>query len=1202
MIFSRLVSMLMGRTLWVLLGLLALCYLIWVAGAAIAINQWYPLERASVRLGLIIAILGLYLLRIIWRKWREGRLNAQLLKHLRKPAKKNKASATQEDNAEVQLLNQRFDEAVGLLKNARFAHKQGEPAWLSKLSRQYVYQLPWYMFIGAPGSGKTTALVNAGLTFPLADTFGKTALKGVGGTRNCDWWFTDEAVLLDTAGRYTTHESDPISDEQEWQGFLGLLSRYRGRQPINGVILTVSLSDLLSANDTDRAQHAAVLRKRLNELQKQLGIHFPVYVLVTKMDLLSGFEAYFSQLDRTQLEQVWGFSFSYEQSQQTDFDFLRQYRSEFQLLHQRLEAGLADELGKLSDPAERAQAFLLPQQFAALQETLGYFLSDVFASSRFDAYPPPRGVYFSSGTQGGMAFDPASAQLGSELQLASTLKEKPKEEEGKGKSYFLYQLLNGVVFKEAGLAGLNMKWERRYRRMQWLAYGACALILLLMISWWWISYQNNKQYVQHVEQRVPLVNEIADATVIDEAAEVLGLMPFLSANWDLTAGDNFYPPQSPWSYTAGLYQGNKLQAASQSVYTSVLEKQLLPQVARLLEQSVEHAPPHDLEQRYEALRAYLMLYDAERYDAVFLKEWVLRQLQPVLPADYTRGQYERLTMHLENLLTAQVWHSPFAKNEKLVSTVRSELDQYGLAERAYSRVLRLYGASGDQDSSLISLAGAEATLVFERDSMRPFNEGVPALFSYNGYWNVFSKRVDAVVEQLYSDDEWILAIGQKQPPRTTVITDVRRLYFTDYVKRWDQFLADVRLRRPESLIDAIELARSVSASNSPLGRFIKNVAFETTLLREDEQNQRSILDRARERVSSSTQSLEQMFGPVGMEGAIRHDSTPERLEEMVDRHFVKYHELATAVNASTPPPIEGTIALLNELYTYLTAADSALRSQSPLPQPDVLSKLQGEAGRMPGAVGDMLNQLVVESGAAVNSVRQQQVGEGVNATLGNYCRRSIAGRYPFAQSTADVAPNDFARFFGPQQMMEQFFNTELASLVDRSGTRMRFKPGIDGRQAEATRYLRSFEQAARIRDVFFAAGSMEPSFKVAIRVIDMDTDITRLNLDVDGQVLHYAHGPQVASTVQWPGERGSNQVVLGISPQQGRSGLSATGPWALHRLLDMAADVRQGSSPEITIARFDLDGRHFSLELRAYSSSSPFNLAELKAFACPGRG
>ena len=75
------------------------------------------------------------------------------------------------------------------------------------------------MFIGAPGSGKTTALVNSGLQFPLAERFGKAAIRGVGGTRNCDWWFTDEAVLLDTAGRYTTQESN----ERSRQGRVGRL-------------------------------------------------------------------------------------------------------------------------------------------------------------------------------------------------------------------------------------------------------------------------------------------------------------------------------------------------------------------------------------------------------------------------------------------------------------------------------------------------------------------------------------------------------------------------------------------------------------------------------------------------------------------------------------------------------------------------------------------------------------------------------------------------------------------------------------------------------------------------------------------------------------------------------------------------------------------------------------------------------------------
>ena len=57
------------------------------------------------------------------------------------------------------------------------------------------------MFVGPPGAGKTTALLNCGLKFPLADAaVTPVRVKGVGGTRNCDWWFTDDAVLIDTAG------------------------------------------------------------------------------------------------------------------------------------------------------------------------------------------------------------------------------------------------------------------------------------------------------------------------------------------------------------------------------------------------------------------------------------------------------------------------------------------------------------------------------------------------------------------------------------------------------------------------------------------------------------------------------------------------------------------------------------------------------------------------------------------------------------------------------------------------------------------------------------------------------------------------------------------------------------------------------------------------------------------------------------------
>jgi type VI secretion system protein ImpL len=162
----------------------------------------------------------------------------------------------------------------------------------SVLTGSYLYDLPWYVFIGAPARARPLALLNSGLQFPLAERFGKDGIHGVGGTRNCDWFFTDEAILLDTAGRYTTQESNQDVDAAGWRSFMQLLKKSRPRRPINGVLLTVSAEDLLQQSGTKREEHAAALRRRLKELYSDLGIRFPVYVLVSKVDLLAGFNEF----------------------------------------------------------------------------------------------------------------------------------------------------------------------------------------------------------------------------------------------------------------------------------------------------------------------------------------------------------------------------------------------------------------------------------------------------------------------------------------------------------------------------------------------------------------------------------------------------------------------------------------------------------------------------------------------------------------------------------------------------------------------------------------------------------------------------------------------------------------------------------------------------------------------------------------------
>ncbi len=331
------------------------------------------------------------------------------------------------------------------------------------------------MIIGAPGAGKTTALVNSGLHFPLADRFGKAALRGVGGTRNCDWWFTNDAVLLDTAGRYTTQESQREEDAGEWQSFVALLKKYRTRQPINGVMVTISVADLLSDSAEARAAQASALRKRLIELHEQLGIHFPVYVLVTKTDLLNGFMAYFGSFDKAQRDQIWGFTFPYERSRQPDFNLNAAFEQQYALLQQRLDAALPDTLLMEHDARQRAESYLFPQEFAALRPLLSQYLEQVFATSSFETRFTPRGIYFTSGTQEGLPFDRVMGELNRYLQLPTansgaqanaawdSVGQEAPIPAAKGQSFFLKETLESVVFQESGLAGSNRWWEYRNR-------------------------------------------------------------------------------------------------------------------------------------------------------------------------------------------------------------------------------------------------------------------------------------------------------------------------------------------------------------------------------------------------------------------------------------------------------------------------------------------------------------------------------------------------------------------------------------------------------------------------------------------------------------------------------------------------------------------------------------------------------------------
>lgn len=1200
---KKILGVLFNPWLLLVLGLLALAIVIWIVGPLVAIGSVRPLESTTSRVVLIGAIVLLVALRRAWQFWRARTTNDRVVEQLVAPAR---AAADDPADAELKTLGERFATALETLKRARF--DQGRTglagAWSglsSRVGKRYLYELPWYVIIGAPGSGKTTALVNSGLKFPLAESLGEHAVRGVGGTRNCDWWFTDEAVLIDTAGRYTTQDSDKAHDRKAWEGFLDLLKAARPRQPLNGVLVTVSVTDLLTRSAAERADHAKAVRQRVQELHQHLGIRFPIYLLVTKCDLLAGFMDTLGDVDRDTRATPWGMTFKLDRDQHTD---LTAFGAEFDALEKRLSDGLIDRLQLERDPQRRARIYGFPQQFEALRSLLKDYLEQVFSPSQFEAHPLLRGVYFVSGTQEGTPIDRMLGRIARTYRLERTV---VPPNQSSGRSFFLARLLKEVVFAESALAGTNLKWERR---RGWLAVGAYVAIAVLAVSAiaaWSVSYLNNQAYVDKVGANADEVRTLLQSTPNRASPDLMVLLPALEATRDLARAG--IGESVPVSYGFGLYQGRKLDAASQQAYRRMLIDAVLPRIALGIEDRLKTGLDNP-ELQYEALKAYIMLYDPERFDADALRLYVQADWDANLPRSVTPEQRAALESHLDALLAEGQAVSPLPEDRALVAQTRARLASAPLTERIYRRLKRQGVGADFPEFSIAKAAGPGAALVFTRASGKPLTQGVPGLFTHDGYHKGFQREVERVTRQLADEEGWVLGVSdanrqsslRSADVQQQLADEVRRLYLADYAATWEQFIGDVRMLPTGNLAQAVQMARVLSAPDNPLVPLLRGMSRETTLaVNTDVVAQAE--NKARDAIQRSREELLRLIGDQRNPNA---SPLPPgaKVESLVDDRFVALRNLVTPSGDKGPAAIDQTVGLIGEVYTLLNASDTAVKGGNVPPPSDVPNKVKAEAARLPEPVRSMLNTLSVSGTKAALDITRSNLGQSLAAEVGDFCRQAINGRYPFDRNaTRDVTTEDFARVFAPGGLFDAFFQKNLANFVNTNTKPWSFK-SIDGASMGADTFtLAQFQNAAVIRDTFFRAGGNVPGLRLDFKPVEMDATITQFTLDIDGQVVKYAHGPLIPTSVQWPGPRGTGQVRVALAPVStsgGASGSVNEGPWALFRLFDRQL-VEPAGAPERFKATITVDGRKAVFQVSASSVRNPFRLPELERFTCPGR-
>jgi type VI secretion system protein ImpL len=283
----------------------------------------------------------------------------------------------------------------------------------------------------------------------------------------------------------------------------------------------------------------------------------------------------------------------------------------------------------------------------------------------------------------------------------------------------------------------------------------------------------------------------------------------------------------------GLYRGYDVSDASQALYQKALQELLLPDVATRITTWLRNDNGSDVEYSYEALKAYQMLYQPKHYDGKFLHQWVMLNLERNLPQNMTQAQLRRLEWHLTQLLEPQIQSSPFAKDEALIAREQALINQQPLAARVYGRLKRLLAADENlKPVSLASLGGPQSELVFSRKSGKSLNDGIPGLYTPDGYWQHFDKQIGTVTNALHTDDAWVLGSTVKQEDQQQTDNAVRQLYARDFISQWDSFLGDIALNNSANLSQRINTARLLSGNSSPLRQLVVNLSQMLTLTRD----------------------------------------------------------------------------------------------------------------------------------------------------------------------------------------------------------------------------------------------------------------------------------------------------------------------------------------------------------------------------------
>ncbi|RJS91708.1 type VI secretion system membrane subunit TssM [Salinisphaera sp. Q1T1-3] len=794
----------------------------------------------------------------LWRRRQGNKGGDRMSDMLNEQAADNAGEADDSRRAEIAELRDGMREAVRTIKSSKIGHTSGRAA---------LYELPWYMIIGNPAAGKSTAILNSGLQFPLEDEPGRgRAIRGIGGTRNCDWFFTTEGILLDTAGRFSVHSEDRV----EWLGFLDLLKKNRPKAPLNGILIACSVADLTERGPEFAIDLAKQLRQRVQEITERLEIFAPVYVVFTKADLVSGFSEFFAEADAAERSRVWGATMRYDI--QGNEAAVASFDERFDELHRGLQEMSLAQMSMRRGQKMPPGVFTFPLEFAAIKPAARALIATLFEENPYQFNPVFRGFYLTSALQEGQPIERSGAEIARRFGLSDS--EEPARV-GEGVSgFFISDLFRRVVFADSGLVR-QYNSPTKIRTRYALFFASVAVLGLLFAGWTW-SYSRNRALLadvsQDMQQAVAIQNNQVDLESRFDALTIL------QKRIQQLEG---YQADQPLTLSLGLYQGDAMLAKLKQEYYHGLQTLMLQPVKQNLETflakvnnnagdlkrstpaaaaqetdesagTYEQADPTDVKDAYNALKTYLMLADKSHVDVKHLYDQLTRFWRGWLESNRGGMPREKMIRDAEQVISFYLAHVndaswPLIQDKlTLVSETRQHLRQVMAGLPAEQRVyaeIKARASTRFPPVTVESMLNRNAEANQDSDTAGAGQSGDGAIqgsYAVSGTfsrqaWNEYIKGAikKAATEELQTDD-WVLRSSQSddltlQGSPKQIEQHLLGQYKQEYAAEWRKFIQGLTVADFSDFRDALAQMETLgNPESSPIRRILTGIYLQTS--------------------------------------------------------------------------------------------------------------------------------------------------------------------------------------------------------------------------------------------------------------------------------------------------------------------------------------------------------------------------------------